>query len=70
MTPRCPDKRFRTERYARRWAWAQHSDPTQRQVPQQCETCGAWHLVAPNAETRPPHLPAQDAETDRTGDGA
>jgi len=26
--------------------------------------------VVPPAETRPPHLPAQDAETDRTGDGA
>jgi len=30
---------------------------------------GQQLYVAPPAETRPPHLPAQDAETDRTGDG-
>jgi len=70
--PRCPGgKRFRTERYARRYAWGQESNPELRPTPVQCEApeCGgAWHLVAPNNEARPPHLPAQDAETDRTGD--
>ena len=49
-TIRCPDKRFRTERYARRFAWGLHADPEQRPVPVQCERCGAWHLEAPEQE--------------------
>ena len=48
---RCPDKRFRTERYARRFAWGLHADPQQRPVPVQCERCSACHLAAPTADT-------------------
>lgn len=47
MTPRCPTKRFRTARYARRYAWSQEADPARRAVPVKCERCGAWHLVPP-----------------------
>jgi hypothetical protein len=44
--PRCPTKRFRTARYARRVAWSLESNPSKRQVPTQCPTCTAWHLTA------------------------
>lgn len=47
----CPDKRFRTCRYAKRWAWGLEPDRSKRQVPVECEHCGAWHLAAP--ETTP-----------------
>lgn len=48
-TVRCPDKRFRTARYARNWAWRIEPDPKRRQVPVECQRCGAWHLADPQA---------------------
>lgn len=48
---RCPTKRFRTRRYAARYAWALESNPTLRPVPAQCDNCGAFHLVAPEPTT-------------------
>lgn len=44
---RCAPKRFRTRRYAARYAWALESNPSLRPVPAQCDDCGAFHLVAP-----------------------
>lgn len=54
--PPCPGgKRFRTERYARRFAHSAEPDRSQRPTPVQCqapECGGAWHLAAPEPETR------------------
>lgn len=50
-TVRCPTKRFRTRRYAARYAWALEPNPTLRPVPAQCDDCGAFHLVAPEPAT-------------------
>lgn len=49
-TVRCPDKRFRTRRYAKRWAWGLEPDPSKRPVPVQCPDCTAWHLAAPDED--------------------
>lgn len=53
-TVRCPDKRFRTARYARNWAWRTEPDPRKRPVPVQCPDCTAWHLTSPTPPTNDP----------------
>lgn len=54
MTPRCAGKRFRTERYARRYAWGLEPDPARRPVPVHCDHCGAWHLADPPTTDQQP----------------
>lgn len=64
--PRCPDKRFRTERYARRYAWALHSNPAERLVPVPCAGCGAWHLAPRDAAPDQPRRTDGDGQQQRS----
>jgi hypothetical protein len=45
MTPPCPNRHYRTARYARRMAFSGWPDQATRPEPVPCECgCGAWRL--------------------------